>query len=77
MMKAMVEYSIFTRYSIGMNSPVILSHLQFVDDTLILGAKSWGNARALRDVLVLFEAVSGLKVNFHKSLFVGVNISDS
>jgi len=30
----------------------------------------------LRAVLLLFEAMSGLKVNFHKSLLVGVNVSD-
>ena len=28
-------------------------------------------------MLLLFEAMSGLKVNFHKSMFVGVNISES
>ncbi|PNY09289.1 cysteine-rich receptor-like protein kinase [Trifolium pratense] len=39
--------------------------------------KSWANVRALRAVLVLFEKVSGLKVNFHKSLLVGVNIGES
>ncbi|MCI51038.1 putative RNA-directed DNA polymerase, partial [Trifolium medium] len=30
-----------------------------------------------RAVLVLFETLSGLKVNFHKSMLVGVNIPDS
>ncbi|CAJ2663689.1 unnamed protein product [Trifolium pratense] len=39
--------------------------------------KSWANVRALRAVLVLFETMSGLKVNFNKSMLVGVNISDS
>jgi hypothetical protein len=33
--------------------------------------------RALRVVLNLFADMSGLKVNFQKSLLVGVNISDS
>jgi hypothetical protein len=56
---------------------VTVSHLQFADDTLLLGAKSWGNVRVLRAVLVLFETMSDLKVNFHKSMLVGVNISDS
>jgi hypothetical protein len=28
-------------------------------------------------VLLLFELLSGLKVNFHKSMLVGVNISES
>ena len=54
-----------------------VSHLQFADDTLLLGEKSWANVRALRVVLVLFERVSGLKVNFHKSMLSGINIGDS
>ncbi|MCI12876.1 putative non-LTR retroelement reverse transcriptase related protein, partial [Trifolium medium] len=33
--------------------------------------------RALRAVLALFEIMSGLRVNFHKSMLVGVNISES
>ncbi|MCI30540.1 RNA-directed DNA polymerase (Reverse transcriptase), partial [Trifolium medium] len=39
--------------------------------------KSWANVCALRVVLVLFESMSGLKVNFNKSMLVGVNIPDS
>ncbi|GAU49412.1 hypothetical protein TSUD_374310 [Trifolium subterraneum] len=39
--------------------------------------KSWANVRALRAALVLFETMSGLKVNFSKSMLVGVNISDT
>jgi len=38
--------------------------LKFADDTLLLGVKSWANVHALRVVLLLFEAMSGLKVNF-------------
>jgi len=77
MMKSMVESSLFRGYSVGMANPLVVSHLQFADDTLLLGEKSWANIRALRAVLILFEAVSGLKVNFHKSLLVGANISVS
>jgi hypothetical protein len=51
--------------------------LQFADDTLIVGEKSWANIRAIKAVLILFELISGLKVNFHKSMLVGVNIGDS
>ncbi|MCI27468.1 RNA-directed DNA polymerase (Reverse transcriptase), partial [Trifolium medium] len=57
--------------------PVSVSHLQFADDTLLLGVKSWANVRALRAVLVLFETMLGLKVNFNKSMLIGINISDS
>ncbi|MCI01894.1 RNA-directed DNA polymerase (Reverse transcriptase), partial [Trifolium medium] len=77
LMQVMVETSVFTGYRMGMQDSITVSHLQFVDDTLLLGSKSWANVRGLRAVLVLFELMSGLKVNFNKSMLVGVNISDS
>jgi len=60
-----------------MHNGLSVSHLQFADDTLLVGEKSWANVRALRAVLVLFVSVSGLKVNFHKSMLSGINIGDS
>jgi len=33
--------------------------------------KSWDNVRSLKDVLMLFEAISCLKINFYKSMLVG------
>jgi len=51
--------------------------VQFADDTLIIGEKSWLNVRTMRSVLLLFEEISGLRVNFNKSLLTGVNISTS
>ncbi|GAU17467.1 hypothetical protein TSUD_340100 [Trifolium subterraneum] len=77
LMDAMVERNLFTGFSVGADDPVSVSHLQFADDTLLMGTKSWANVCALRAVLVLFEAMSGLKVNFNKSLLVGVNIPES
>jgi len=77
MMKVMVESKLFRGYKVGGSDSMILSHLQFADDTLLLGEKSWATVRALRAMLVLFETVSGLKVNFHKSSLVGVNIAES
>ncbi|GAU21536.1 hypothetical protein TSUD_34990 [Trifolium subterraneum] len=61
LMEAMVERNLFIGYSVGEVDPVPISHLQFADDTLLLEVKSWANVRALRAVLVLFEAMSGLK----------------
>ncbi|GAU10186.1 hypothetical protein TSUD_420150, partial [Trifolium subterraneum] len=77
LMEAAVERNLFTGYSIGERDPASVSHLQFADDTLLLGVKSWANVRALRAVLVLFETMSGLRVNFHKSMLVGVNVTES
>jgi hypothetical protein len=50
---------------------MVVSHLQFADDTLFLGVKSWVNVHAMRAVLLLLEAMSELKVNFNKSMMVG------
>ena len=51
-----------------------MSHLQFADDTIIIGDKCWLHVCSIRVVLLLFEEVSGLKVNFYKSRLTGVNI---
>jgi len=77
LMKAVVDAQLFTGYKFGLQDGVSVSHLQFVDDTLLVGEKCWANVRNLRAVLALFESVSGLKVNFHKSMFSCINICDS
>ena len=77
LMKEIVGAHLFKGFSIGRVGEVILTHLQFADDTLIIGEKSWLNIRSMRVVLLLFEEVSGLKVNFQKSMLTGVNISNS
>jgi len=77
LMQALVEAQLFKGYWVGRVREVRLTHLQFVDDTLILGEKSWLNVRSMRAVLLLFEEISGLKVNFHKSMLIGVNVNDS
>jgi len=76
-MQALVEAQLFKGYGVGRVGEVRLTHLQFADDTLILGEKSWLNVRSMNAVLLLFEEISGLKVNFHKSMLNGVNVNDS
>jgi len=75
LMKTTVTNDLYHAYEVGTHSEVRLSHLQFPDDTLIVGKKSWLNVRTIRAVLLIFEEVSGLKVNFHKSMLTGVNIA--
>ena len=77
MMTSAVRHNIFSGYSVGNSNLETVSHLQFANDTLLLGAKSWANVRALRAVLTLFAEMSGLKVNFNKSMLTGINIADS
>jgi len=76
-MTALVEHDLFCGYKVGRHGEVQLSHLQFTDDTLIIGEKSWLNVRSMRAVLLLFEEVSGLKVNFHKSMLTSVNVPET
>jgi len=75
-MYALVETSLFSAYCVGAHNTVAILNLQFADDTLLVEVKSWANVRALKFVLILFEAISGLKVNFFKSILFCFNVSD-
>jgi len=76
-MLALVEAGLFQGYKVGCGNDMCLSHLQFADDALIVGEKSWLNVRSMRAVLLIFEQLFGLRVNFHKSLLTGINVPDS
>jgi hypothetical protein len=54
-MNAMVKSYLFMGYNVDEEGLITIYHLEFADDTLLLGVKSWANVRALRAVLVLFE----------------------
>ena len=77
MMNALVCDELFSSYKVCQTNSVSISHLQFFDDTLLVGNKSLENIRSLKAFLMLFEVISGLKLNFHKSMFVGINVLDS
>lgn len=55
---------------------VTVSHLQYADDTLLIGEASVDNLWAMKTVLRTFELCSGLRVNFAKSNLIGANVSD-
>lgn len=56
-------------------------NLQYADDTIFLLQNDLGMARNLKFILLLFEQMSGLKINFHKSEVVcfgdAVTLKDS
>ncbi|XP_017256701.1 uncharacterized mitochondrial protein AtMg01250-like [Daucus carota subsp. sativus] len=52
---------------ISLGNGPCLSHILFADDTIILLDSTWNSCRGVRIVLILFEILSGLKVNFQKS----------
>jgi mannosylglycoprotein endo-beta-mannosidase len=59
----------------GRSKQIVFTN-QFVDDILLLGNKSWAKCGHW-GLCLLFELMSGLKVIFHKSMLVRVNIPDS
>jgi len=77
MMNAMVNNGLFSGYNVGAQDALSVAHLQYVDDTLLIGGKSWANVHALENVLLLFEKISRLKVHFHKSMLFGINVNGS
>nr|GEY49811.1 putative RNA-directed DNA polymerase, eukaryota, reverse transcriptase zinc-binding domain protein [Tanacetum cinerariifolium] len=52
-----------------------ISHLQFVDDALIMSEWSLTNAKNSSRILTYFHLASGLKVNFNKSKLFGVGVT--
>jgi hypothetical protein len=73
LMKKAVELNRFKGFKVG-NRGVVVSHLQYADDTLCLGEATLENLWTLKAILRGFELVSGLKVNFSKSRIMGVNV---
>lgn len=58
----------------GVENDFRVSHLQFADDTLIMGETSFANIRVIKANILLFELMPNLKVNFHNISLVGVNV---
>ena len=53
-----------------------ISHLQYADDTIILMELNENSLTNLKFLLLCFEALSGLKINFSKSEVVVTGVSD-
>lgn len=77
MLRSSVNLGLLQGYPNGVGSTLQQSHLQFTDDTLMVGGKSWVNIRTRKANLLLLDLVLGIKVNFQKSLIVKVNVSIS
>ncbi|XP_071694692.1 uncharacterized mitochondrial protein AtMg01250-like [Rutidosis leptorrhynchoides] len=72
--KVAVEKGMYKGVEIG-NDKIVISHLQYADDTIFFGEWSRRNARNLMYLLECFEKASGLKVNYFKSQLYGVGVA--
>ena len=54
-----------------------ISHLQFVDNTLVFFEANEDQIKNVKAILICFEAVSGLKINFFKSELIGIRVEES
>jgi hypothetical protein len=73
-MRKAVELGLSKGFSVG-RLLVVISHLQYADDTLCIEEASLENLWTLKAILRGFETASGLKVNFWKSGLIGVNVA--
>ena len=54
-----------------------VSHLQYADDTLLLFQPDLHSIATVKALLISFELMSGLKINFHKSDLHAIHVSDA
>ncbi|MCH93254.1 LINE-1 reverse transcriptase like, partial [Trifolium medium] len=74
LMRSAVAKNLFNGFGVGAEG-LVVSHLQYADDTLCIGEATMENVWTLKALLRGFELASGLKVNFWKSCLIGVNVS--
>jgi len=72
-MRNVVTHNLFEGFEFRRNG-LVVSHLQYADDTLCIGKPTVNNLWTLKAVLRGFEMASGLKINFFKSCLIGVNV---
>ncbi|XP_028122358.1 uncharacterized protein LOC114319532 [Camellia sinensis] len=58
------------------SSEVLLTHLQFADDSILFCEAEEMEVCNIKRVLRCFEVISGLRINYHKSLVCGVNVPE-
>ncbi|GKU94281.1 hypothetical protein SLEP1_g7800 [Rubroshorea leprosula] len=71
-----VEKGRYKGVEIG-SGDVMVTHLQFADDTIFFGDATEDNIRVIKCIMRTFELASGLKINFKKSQLIGVRVDQS
>lgn len=69
------ELGLFNGAVVG-NDLIKVSHLQFADDTILFCEANLEEILCIKRLLRCFEVVSGLKINYSKSMVVGVGVEE-
>ncbi|CAL5403808.1 unnamed protein product [Camellia sinensis] len=69
------EMGLIQGVAIG-NNGVRVTHLQFADDTIIFCEAEWVEVVTIKRILRCFEILSGLKINYHKSVIAGIGVEE-
>ncbi|GLU02749.1 hypothetical protein SLE2022_199870 [Rubroshorea leprosula] len=73
LMSSAVDKERYKGVGIG-NGDMVVTHLQFADDTIFFGEATEDNIRVIKCIMRTFELASGLKINFRKSQLIGVGV---
>lgn len=73
LMKRAIELNFYSGFKVR-SSNLETTHIQYADDTLILGDPLVGNLWAIKAVLRAFGLALGLAVNFHKTSLIEINV---
>lgn len=68
-----IEKGVFEALKVD-NDKVVISHLQYADDTIFICSDAERNIKSIKYLLRIFKLLSGLKVNFHKSNLYGIHV---
>lgn len=74
LMRNAVDRNFFEGFTLG-SGGLVVSHLQYADDTLCIGKPTVENLWAMKALLRGLEMVLGLKINFFKSSLIGINVA--
>lgn len=75
LMKKAVDGGFFKPLEIGRNK-INVSHLQFADDIIFLGAADIENARVIKRIQKNMKLISDLKLNYEKCWLYGINVDE-
>ncbi|GKV25647.1 hypothetical protein SLEP1_g35046 [Rubroshorea leprosula] len=75
LIKSVVNKELFQGIPVGFGD-LNISHLQFADDTVIMGKAEPGNIKVVKRILRWFELISSLKINFNKGVLYSCHVSD-